>query len=56
MLAEIYIQALSVDKELADQVWEAWDKGVISDFWAAWWAITVDLRQTRMSSTIVGKR
>ena len=27
MLAEIYIEALIVDEELADQVWEAWDKG-----------------------------
>jgi len=24
MLTEIYIQALMVDEELADQVWEAW--------------------------------
>jgi len=27
MLTEIYISALLVDEELADQVWEAWDKG-----------------------------
>jgi len=41
MLAEIYIEALMADEKLADQVWEAWDKGKISDFWAAWlwWAI-----------------
>ena len=41
MLTEIYIDALLVDKELADQVWEAWDKGEMSDFWAAWtwWTI-----------------
>ncbi len=25
MLTEIYIKALLVDEELADQVWEAWD-------------------------------
>ncbi len=31
MLAEIYIEALLVDEELADQVWEAWDKGEIDD-------------------------
>ncbi len=36
MVAEIYIEALLIDEELADQVWEAWDKGEISDFWAAW--------------------
>ncbi len=26
MLTEIYIEPLMVDAELADQVWEAWDK------------------------------
>jgi predicted nucleic acid-binding protein len=31
MLAEIYISALLVDEGLADQVWEAWDKGEIDD-------------------------
>ena len=36
MLTEIYIEALLVDEELADQVWEAWDKGEISDEIAAW--------------------
>jgi len=43
MLTEIYISALLIDKDLADQVWEAWNQGEISDFWAAWawWAIAV---------------
>ncbi len=27
MLTEICIEAVLVDEELADQVWEAWDKG-----------------------------
>ena len=27
MLTEIYISALLVNEELADQVWEAWDTG-----------------------------
>ena len=27
MLTEIYIEALLVAEELADQVWEAWDAG-----------------------------
>jgi hypothetical protein len=27
MLTEIYIEALLVDKELADQVWQAWNNG-----------------------------
>ncbi len=35
MLTEIYIEALLVDEELADQVWEAWDRRVISDSEAA---------------------
>ena len=31
MLTEVYIEALLVDEELADQVWEAWDAGEIGD-------------------------
>ena len=31
MLTEIYIEALMVDDELADQVWEAWHAGEIDD-------------------------
>ena len=31
MLTELYIEALLVDEELADQVWELWDVGVISE-------------------------
>ncbi len=30
MLTQMYIEALLVDKELADQVWEAWDAGEIN--------------------------
>jgi len=30
-LTEIYIEALLVDEELADQVWEAWDAGEADD-------------------------
>ncbi len=29
MLTEIYIEALLVDEDLADQVWEVWDVGEI---------------------------
>ena len=36
MLTEIYIEALLVDEELADQVWGAWDRGEIGDSVAAW--------------------
>ncbi len=31
MLTEAYIEALLVDEEMADQVWEAWDAGEIDD-------------------------
>ncbi len=48
MLTEIYIEALLVDEELADQVWEAWDKGKIDDqvAWLAWSLITLNLWQS----------
>ena len=36
MLTEIYIEALLVDKELADQVWDAWDSGESDGSLAAW--------------------
>ncbi len=36
MLIEAYIEALLVDEELADQVWELWHVGFISDELAAW--------------------
>ena len=41
MLTHLYIEALLVDEMAADQVWEAWDSGEISTYWAAWmsWAI-----------------
>ncbi len=35
MLTEIYIEALLVDEELADQVWEWWYAALISDDLAA---------------------
>jgi len=31
MWCEAYIEALLVDEELADEVWEAWDAGEIDD-------------------------
>ncbi len=41
MLTEIYIEALLVDEELADQDWEAWDADETDDqvTWLAWWLI-----------------
>jgi hypothetical protein len=49
MLTEIYIEALLVDEELADQVWEAWDKEKIDDQVAciAWWLIAGRLLHAR---------
>ncbi len=35
MSIEIYIEALLVDEEGADQVWEVWDRGGIDDRCAA---------------------
>ena len=35
MLTEAYIEALLVDKELADQAWELWDADVIDEELAA---------------------
>ena len=39
MLTRLYIEALLIDEELADQVWEAWDKGEVDQDTAliAWW-------------------
>ncbi len=44
MLTEIYIEALLVNEDLADQVWKAWDKGEIDDHvaWLAWWLIALN--------------
>jgi len=41
MLTRLYIEALLVDEVLADQVWDAWDKGEIDDqtAWLAWMMI-----------------
>ena len=35
MLTELYVEALLTDSKLADQVWEAWDAGLIPDELAA---------------------
>jgi hypothetical protein len=31
MLTEIYIEALLVNEELADQIWAAWNAGEVAD-------------------------
>jgi len=47
MLTELYIEALLVDEELADLVWEAWDSGEISDETACMaWILTVGIYST----------
>ena len=49
MLTELYIEALLVNEELADQVWEAWDQGEIDDqvAWLALWLIAFRLLYAR---------
>ena len=43
MRAEPYIEALLVDEDLADQVWELWDVGLIPDELAVLaWCILFD--------------
>ena len=43
MLADLYVVAFKVDMDLADQVWELWNAGVITDDLAAWaWGILAD--------------
>ena len=53
MLTHLYIQALLVDEELADLVWEAWDKGEIDDqvAWLGWRLIRLNVQQPDQSST-----
>ncbi len=45
MLAEIYIEALLVDEDLADQVWVAWFNGNVTNAHAAlmWLIIVVSI-------------
>jgi len=54
MLTEIYIEALLVDEEAADQVWEAWFSGGISDYVAAlgWWTILLLDEKTKSGDAL----
>lgn len=36
MFTRLYVEALLSDPGLADQVWDLWDAGVITDEIAAW--------------------
>ncbi len=41
MLTEVYIEALLVDEDLADEVWELWNSSRVDDETnaIAWWLI-----------------
>lgn len=56
MLTEIYIEALPVDEELADQVWVLWNAGVITDELAARAWLLIPQVPTYWSSEIVASR
>jgi len=45
MLIEAYIEALLVDEDQADRVWELWNARLIPDDVAAWawWLIEVEI-------------
>ena len=49
MLTEFFIEVVLVDGELADQVWELWDRGVIGDELAelAWMILASRRRYTQ---------
>ena len=57
MLAKIYIEALLVDEELADQVWEAWVKGRMNDHFTslAWELITTGLPDSVCPSLLLAR-
>ena len=47
MLTEVYIEALLVDEDLADQVWVAWAKGEVSAHRTVWmWILVAAPRPT----------
>ena len=48
MLCEIYIEALLVDEELADQVWELWAHSDIDDQLAALAWVLLSNRNVRL--------
>ena len=53
MLARLYVEARISDEDLADQVWELWDAGLISDELAAiaWCAIAFEQKHLKFEST-----
>ena len=57
MLTELYIEALLIDEDLADQVWEAWDRGLVSDDLAAiaWCILAESAIQMRSHRLVEGQ-
>jgi len=56
MLTDIYVEALLADEKLADQVWEAWDGGFLSDqvalsYWILFASGGVAMRAYHFTST-----
>lgn len=47
MLTEAFIEALLVDEEVADQIWEVWDAGEIDDDAAKLVWLQIRARDTR---------
>ena len=47
MLVDMYVEATLVDEDLADQVWEQWNVGVIPDDLAelAWCILAMSCRE-----------
>jgi hypothetical protein len=50
MLVDLYVEALLIDEGLADEVWELWNAGLISDDLAAmaWWIIALEQTQNEI--------
>jgi hypothetical protein len=55
MLPHLYIEARLVDEETADAVWEAWDNGEISTYWAVWmwWTVCYTPETSRPGGKVV---
>ncbi len=47
MLTEIFIEALLVDEDLADEVWYSWNSGLVDDQTCAmaWWLIATSYEE-----------
>lgn len=49
MFTELYIEALLADEHLADEVWELWDAGIITNGVAAWAWVTLAARSSQLA-------